>query len=305
MNKMLFGSTAELAWSSLKIWDCHRRQRFLHGSACMLVSVLSNKSRKKMDEKHRVLMAKLERKILQRDAARKPHTHTVGYLSKGKTDSTPWSAAYLREHEPRHVKMVESVLLDRITELLADARFSELLMEISIEITGVQINRNRGQLNILWAPTGDPLADKKIHQILQSMTPDLREHLCSQHILGFVPRIEFVRDKTIRCLKELQDRMALLDTGPPDEPLDTVDREVLEVTVQGGPSSGLETTLSGPMMDPLGLDRVPPMRTDIGGIDRTKLLEQMQQGFYRAGPRINRKDKAENLSDDRAETAAS
>ena len=95
-------------------------------------------------------------------------------------------------------------------------------------------------------------------------------------ILGKVPRIEFVQDRTAMRLRALGENFSQIEHDqPPADSLEFTEGEIMEITVEAHPIKGVQTTVAGTEINPLDFGQLPEIRHDLGGIDRDAMLNQL------------------------------
>ncbi|GAV05209.1 hypothetical protein RvY_15377 [Ramazzottius varieornatus] len=188
---------------------------------------------------------------------------------------TPWSSHRVREFEPRRVRVVEHLLMSHISELLATEEFSSDFVDLSVEITTVQLAKGYGLVNVLWIPINNA-PNQVAYDKLRALSARLRQELNAMQLMGKVPRIEFVQDRTATRLRELEANFSQVEFDqPPADGLDFTEGDIMEITVSAHPVKGVQTTVTGTEINPLDFGDLPEKRHDLGGLDRDAMMNQL------------------------------
>ncbi|OQV22364.1 hypothetical protein BV898_03860 [Hypsibius exemplaris] len=220
------------------------------------------------------MMQKLTQRSLERDKVFRtaPRPQQFGVASP----RLPTSIHSNDMLEPRRIRTLQHIFLEHIAELLATDEFTEELGEHTVEIRSVRYDNAQNQLSIFWTPKGTEEEDRLVHQMLIRLAPKLRKQLSDQQLVGTIPKLEFLRDRTALLFRTLEASFGQVDYGPVDDDADEVGEVGCEVAVAASPILGIiKVRTEEKEVDVFRLNEVPEKRTDTGGIDRKALLEQL------------------------------
>ncbi|XP_058821074.1 uncharacterized protein LOC131683260 isoform X2 [Topomyia yanbarensis] len=95
----------------------------------------------------------------------------------------------------RRLAVLNTLFMEQITDLIATGKFSEELVGHGIQISCVKVTNDFHAINIFWS-VRDNRNDIEISKMLKRVSGDLRHELAQLRLIGQVPRLNFVKDKT-------------------------------------------------------------------------------------------------------------
>ncbi|XP_077209104.1 putative ribosome-binding factor A, mitochondrial isoform X2 [Paroedura picta] len=156
-------------------------------------------------------------------------------------------------------KTLDVLLFKAVREILDTSEASEELYNLRIELSKGSLAPDFSVCRIYWKTTGNIEQDDHINKILQQRAPRIRHYLISNQVMGNVPPIVFVRDKTDVAVQEIERLLAIADFGPAEEENELEQNEFRE---------GSETD------EPLDLSD-PPVLSNLFGIDHEELNQKI------------------------------
>jgi len=110
----------------------------------------------------------------------------------------------------RRMSVLNKVFMTNITDILATGAVADSIVGQGVQISYVKITSDFSRINVYWmgkdGSTNDVLEDK-----LNRLSGKLQHELSQLHLMGEVPRIKFVRDKTSSGLYQVQEVLSKLD----------------------------------------------------------------------------------------------
>ncbi|KAB7499298.1 putative ribosome-binding factor A, mitochondrial, partial [Armadillidium nasatum] len=129
----------------------------------------------------------------------------------------------------RRMIRLNKIFMEKITEILMTTHYSSPLMKIGFEITQIKVQNKLSSIHVYWNYSKDTIDDEELNKLLLELSSYLRTELNSQHILGRIPPITFVRDLTLQNAIEVDKRLKNADFGPDDTTEDPINDDI-EVT---------------------------------------------------------------------------
>jgi len=95
----------------------------------------------------------------------------------------------------KRVVVLNKLIMKNITDLMATGENSDKLIGYGLEISKVNIAGDYRSVNVYWMARKSE-DDSQLDELLQNLSGPLRHELSRLRIMGEVPRIQFVKDKT-------------------------------------------------------------------------------------------------------------
>ncbi|EDV92397.1 putative ribosome-binding factor A, mitochondrial [Drosophila grimshawi] len=96
----------------------------------------------------------------------------------------------------RRMSVLNKLFMTSITDLLATGQAAESVLGRSLQVSRVKISSDFACINVYWLGTGQVASDAVLEVQLQRCTGQLRHELSQLRLMGEVPRLRFVRDKS-------------------------------------------------------------------------------------------------------------
>ncbi|XP_055843054.1 uncharacterized protein LOC129909914 [Episyrphus balteatus] len=119
----------------------------------------------------------------------------------------------------RRVKVLNKLFMTHITDLLATGQASQKILGKGLQITRVKVTPNFQFCNVYWMAKGD-VHEAELENELQKCGGMLRHELSQLRLMGEVPRIHFVRDKTFANLAHVETVLKTADFGEDHKQID-------------------------------------------------------------------------------------
>ncbi|XP_017050671.1 uncharacterized protein LOC108094569 [Drosophila ficusphila] len=121
---------------------------------------------------------------------------------------TPHSHATPDNH--RRMSVLNKVFMTNITDILATGAIADSIVGQGVQISYVKITSDFTRINVYWLGKDGQVNDA-LEEKLNRLSGQLQHELSQLHLMGEVPRIKFVRDKTNSGLYHVQEVLAKLD----------------------------------------------------------------------------------------------
>ncbi|EDW82214.1 uncharacterized protein Dwil_GK25240 [Drosophila willistoni] len=185
-------------------------------------------------------------------------------FGKSNTNLSPGS-----KHNTRRMAVLNKLFMTHITDLLASGQVSETILGRSLQVTRVKISPDFSCINVYWLA-----GDIEIEKELQRCSGQLRHELSQLRLMGEVPRIKFVHDKTGTNLDQVEAILRTLNlpkrAGDDNEEEELNDNYDLAQTLRRefyGQEAVKPTELSERVM--------PEMRHDVLGLDHRLIMDKI------------------------------
>ncbi|XP_055910242.1 uncharacterized protein LOC129944669 isoform X3 [Eupeodes corollae] len=167
----------------------------------------------------------------------------------------------------RRVNVLNKLFMTHITDLLATGQASEKILGKGLQITRVKVTPNFQFCNVYWMAKGD-VNEIELEDELQKCGGILRHELSQLRLMGEVPRIHFVKDKTFANLATVETVLKTADFGDDHRQMDPsfeVKNDLYRVPEKV--DSKLTVAAKDEDEEPL-----PEMRHDVFGVDRRAIM---------------------------------
>ncbi|KAH8387158.1 hypothetical protein KR093_005067, partial [Drosophila rubida] len=189
----------------------------------------------------------------------------------------------------RRVAVLNKLFMTHITDLLATGEAAETILGRGLQVTRVKISSDFSCVNVYWMGN-----DAQLETELQRCSGQLRHELSQLRLMGEVPRIKFVRDRSGSNITQVEGILRTLNLQPAAETeeeqtpelaqqVDDPHYDVAQTTRREfyGQAATTTTTTATPEMrhDVLGLDHSLIMDKILGKMRKSKQAwEQHQSG---------------------------
>lgn len=163
----------------------------------------------------------------------------------------------------RRVTVLNKLFMRHITDFMAT---DDTFTGYGLEITRVNITTNFQLINVYWLARGDE-SDVHLESILSKSAGLLRHNLSQLRLMGEVPTIKFVKDKTYAKRVEVENLLRVADFG--DDFVPTSSR-----------SQMIKDDLSCNTIQPDNV--LPEMTHSILGLDHAGIMHRITQNMSKA-----------------------
>lgn len=181
-------------------------------------------------------------------------------------------------HTQRRIAIRNKLFMEHITDLMSTGEVANILDGI-IEITHVQITADFKYVNVFWIQSSNvkPVSA----EALQKCAWAIRHKLSQLRIIGIVPPIQFVKNKQFLIQQEVENKLARIkleqDSFEPlshSEQMESAASDTVERVLCKESFVNRDFILTRPPTE------LPPMRHDVLGLDRHKMMSQVKFCLY-------------------------
>lgn len=185
------------------------------------------------------------------------HLHKPSTLSSVKRQNTA----------TRRVTVLNKMFMKYVTDLMAHSWIAEKIAGCSVEITAVKVCQNFNGLHVYWTAASTD-SDSSVEEKLVSIAGPLRHEMSQLRLMGEVPKITFVKDRTYAMVREVNRRLLKADFG---EDFDIDQKTGILV------KKHFETEYEAEMLNKQEEDpSLPPMRHDVMGLDHKAIMNRIK-----------------------------
>ncbi|XP_067651784.1 putative ribosome-binding factor A, mitochondrial [Haliotis asinina] len=157
-------------------------------------------------ESSKIKMVKQLKKFIDKSPKKKWHKNPV--MTNSITTSRRVS-----DGQRRRAEQVSTVLYNYITSIIDSGELSPALADMAVDINRVKVTPDFSSVNIYWLSSGSE-RDDELEIELKKHESKLRSILISYHIVGTIPQVTFVQDKTASRYAEVEKLLTMADYGP-------------------------------------------------------------------------------------------
>lgn len=209
------------------------------------------------------------------------------YADKNAVLATPLAIASSKgqgKESTRRINVLNKLFMEQITDLMATGEHSEELVGYGIQISRVKVSSDYHGINVFWFAR-DNRHDMDIGRLLKRISGGLRHELSQLRLIGQVPKLNFVKDKTYGLTADLDGVLRRADYGedfvPTDRTMMLKSEFKLQVELPRTVRSEidkLEDEIDYPVEDQRTL---PAMRNDILGLDQEAIMGKIRRSLSR------------------------
>lgn len=119
------------------------------------------------------------------------------------------------KNNTRRMSVLNKLFMTHITDLLATGQTAESILGLGLQVSRVKISADFTCINVYWLG-----GDISLEAELQSLSGQLRHELSQLRLMGEVPRIKFVHDKTSNNINNVEEVLRTLNLNKPTEDQD-------------------------------------------------------------------------------------
>lgn len=233
-----------------------------------------NKQIKNIAAKQGSMLSKM---VTNKDKRKNWHLTAMSEAPKGRK-------IFDKVHRPsKRQSVLNSLFITNITDVLSTGDVMPELMGYGIEITGVKVSSDYQIVNIFWqTPPSAFEASKNIETLLSMNAPKIRAELISRNVLGRVPLIYFVRDRTNAKVAAFEEALKQVDIEFLDESPVVPDAGFVEdlYVFKDAKASEPKYKTDVPAVVKQKticdiLEKPPDMKTDVFGLDHRLLMSKV------------------------------
>lgn len=202
--------------------------------------------------------------------------------------STPSSLASTRgqgKESTRRLTVLNKLFMEQITDLMATGEYSEEIVGYGIQISRVRVSTDFHGVNVFWFAS-DSAQDMEIGRLLKRVAGGLRHELSQLRLIGQVPKLTFVKDKTHGLSADVDSALRIADYGE--------DYEFTNRTLVPRSEIKLQTDLPSEVRRKIGEieneiqyprddhDPLPDMRHDVLGLNHGMIMSKIKRSLNKS-----------------------
>lgn len=113
-------------------------------------------------------------------------------------------------HNNRRMSVLNKLFMTNITDILATGAVADSIVGHGVQISYVKITSDFSRINVYWMGK-DGGENQELENTLNRMSGKLQHELSQLHLMGEVPKIKFVRDKTSTGLHQVHEVLSKID----------------------------------------------------------------------------------------------
>lgn len=188
----------------------------------------------------------------------------------------------------KRVHVLNKLIMKNITDLMATGENSDQLIGYGLEISKVSVSGDYRTVNVFWMARKSE-NDYELEQLLSSLSGPLKHELSRLRIMGEVPKIHFIKDKTYANIAAVDRLLNKADFGEDFIPtcstllknhptmFTTLDPEIKEKIIELDKQENLdnkEVIIPEMKMDVMGLDHSAITARLIGAVQKSKAVHR-------------------------------
>lgn len=214
----------------------------------------------------------LHRMIEQSSKRDKFLTHTVSssFVQAGSKGPNP--------HVLRRVTVLNKVYMDHVLQILNTCAVYAETVGDPVEISHVNITNDFKILNIYWfvelaKHSQIDIIERKLHVYAK----ELRHQLCQLRVIGRVPIVQFVKNKSVAAINEIEKLLAIADYGEDYERTSVFlnNENLVTYTAEKRNTEDKNQLDLENSKDTFSIT-LPAMRHDVLGLDHAKIMNRIQ-----------------------------
>ncbi|XP_064556058.1 putative ribosome-binding factor A, mitochondrial [Drosophila montana] len=174
------------------------------------------------------------------------------------------------KHNTRRMSVLNKLFMTHITDLLATGEAAESILGRGLQVSRVKISSDFTCINVYWLGSGELHNDAELDANLSRCSGQLRHELSQLRLMGEVPRIKFVRDKTGSNINSVEGILRTLNLRKPAEAEDGEQHPTYD-TAQTARQEFYGTAAPSPQVTAA----MPEMRHDVLGLDHRLIMDKI------------------------------
>ncbi|XP_060879871.1 putative ribosome-binding factor A, mitochondrial [Metopolophium dirhodum] len=186
----------------------------------------------------------------------------------------------------KRLAVLNKLLMKNITDLMATGENSDKLVGYGLEISKVCIAGDYRSVNVYWM-AGKSEDDSLLDKLLQMISGPLRHELSTLRIMGEIPKIQFIKDKTYANIAAVDRLLSKADFGEDFVPTynvllnyhptiyTNIDPEIKEKIKELEDKENLKNE-SNDEVD------IPEMKMDVMGLDHSAIMARLNMAILKS-----------------------
>lgn len=180
------------------------------------------------------------------------------------------STSKLSIYTVRRMIVLNKVFMKYITDLMSTGEVVPEILYKDIEISHVKVTADFKCINVYWIDNNTENTD--IEELLQKCAFQLRHELSQLRIIGVVPPIQFVKCKGINILREVEQKLKIMDFG--EDHISSPYSDAIQQTITASKTSDVNQNVENVENNNLSIT-LPVMRHNVFGLDHFRIMSQV------------------------------
>lgn len=170
----------------------------------------------------------------------------------------------------RRMIVLNKVFMKYITDLMSTGEIVPEILNKNIEISHVKVTADFKLINVYWIDNNTENND--IEELLKKCASQLRHELSQLRVIGVVPPIQFVKCKGISTLREVEQKLKIMDFG--EDYVSSPYSDAIQQTITASETSDVNQNVGNVENDNISIT-LPVMRHDVFGLDHFRIMSQV------------------------------
>lgn len=219
-----------------------------------------------------VKQAKVMNKIMNKN---KPKRESINDNINPYAHAT--STSKLSIHTVRRMIVLNKVFMKYITDLMSTGEIVPEILNKNIEISHVKVTADFKFINVYWIDNNTENTD--IVELLQKCAFQLRHELSQLRVIGVVPPIKFVKCKGISILREVEQKLKIMDFG--EDHVSSPYPDAIQQIITASETSDVNQNVENVENNNFSIT-LPVMRHDVFGLDHFRIMSQIKSSLNKS-----------------------
>ncbi|XP_071875436.1 uncharacterized protein [Bombus fervidus] len=177
----------------------------------------------------------------------------------------------------RRMIVLNNVFMKYITDLMSTGEIVPEVLNKNIEISHVKVTADFKLINVFWIDNNTEKTD--VEELLQKCAFQLRHELSQLRVIGVVPPIQFVKCKGTSILREVEQKLKIMDFG--EDHISSPYPDAIQQTITASETHDANQNLENVEHDNLSVT-LPVMRHDVFGLDHFRIMSQIKSSLNKS-----------------------
>ncbi|XP_071820102.1 uncharacterized protein [Apostichopus japonicus] len=167
-------------------------------------------------------------------------------------------AKMMGPEESVKLKTYNTILHEHVDQIMNSGVISQELQDVQVSIVGVRLTGDMSTCRIYWQASGNHEDDQRIQTTLDSHARQIRHELINHRVLGKIPQIAFLQEKTAAMKAEVDRLLEMADFPAEDTgggPEETESWSEPSLDTPPGPEGEVEAGVRRELDPVLGLNQ--------------------------------------------------
>ncbi|XP_050432297.1 uncharacterized protein LOC126840525 [Adelges cooleyi] len=184
----------------------------------------------------------------------------------------------------KRVNILNNILMKNITDLMTAGELFDKIFGYGLEITKVSISSDYRFVKVFWMSKAFE-DEAKLDELLNSISGALRHELSNLQIMGEVPVLKFVKDKTFDNIKAVDNLLKKADFGEdfvPTCPTLLNKYETIYTVIEPELKVRINDLEDSENISEEQEELIPPMKMDVMGLDHATIMSRINASLQKS-----------------------